>query len=83
MVDFLGKKGDLSLVGIAVIEKPVAADAMSGHAFDRIHFHRRIIIGLLAMMPEIIVRGRNVELDNFHAQSYHAAAALRIRVIAL
>jgi hypothetical protein len=77
-VDFLGKKADLSLIRIAVIEKPIAADAMTGHTFDAAHLEDWIFIRGFAVMSEVVVRRRGVEMHDFHAKPYHAARPVRM-----
>ena len=71
-VDFVGEKGDLSLVRIAVIEEPIAADAMAGDTLKGSHLNRRVLVGYPAVMTEVIVLRRSIEVQNLHGANYHA-----------
>ena len=52
------KESDLSLVIIAIIVKPIAANPVTSDAFDLTNFQQRIIIRLAAMMAKVVVSGR-------------------------
>ena len=64
--DFAREKCDLSLVIVAIIEKAIAPDAVTGHTFDHRHLDYRIIIGFAPVMAKEIVSRRNVEMTDFH-----------------
>ena len=70
---------DLPLVILFVIEKPVAPDAASGHAFDLIGGHDGMFTRRLVVMAEEVVPGRNEKMfDAQHDEpivSYVAAAS--------
>src|SRR5205085_12417626 len=69
---FERKKCDLSFVIRFVIEKAVAANAVSSHALYFLHFDHRKIVRRAAVMAEEIVTGRNVKMTDFHrAKCYH------------
>ncbi len=66
MVSFLRKKGDLSFIGVFVIEKAVAANSAPGYTFNGGHFKNWMSVSELAMVTKEVVSGRNVEVRNFH-----------------
>ena len=59
---FLREKSDLTLVVLLEVEKTIAANAVSGDAFDSIDFLQMIIVRFASMMAKIIVAGRNENL---------------------
>lgn len=77
VVSFLRKKGDLSFIGVFVIEKAVAANSAPGYTFNGRHFKNWMSAGRLAMVTKEVVSGRNVEVRNFHMVKYHFPKSLR------
>jgi hypothetical protein len=67
--NFRGKESYLSFVLVFEIEIAIAHDAVSGHALDPRHFDGRMLIRGPAVMPEIIVRRRNVKMHDLHAST--------------
>ena len=63
---FLREKCDLSLVILPVIEKSVVPDAAPGHAFNRFHFDRRMVVRFAAVMSKKIVAAGDVKMTDFH-----------------
>ena len=61
-----GKKCDLPLVIFFEIEVAIAANASPGDALDPRHFDSRKGAGLLFVMSDKIMAGRNVEVTDFH-----------------
>jgi len=49
-----------------IIEKAIAVNAVTGHAFDQRHLDGRIVIRFPPVMAEEIMSGRNVEMTYFH-----------------
>ena len=66
MENFEGKKRDLPFVFLAIIEKPVAADSVTGLAFDAWHFKDRKIIGRATVVTEKIMSARDIKMTDFH-----------------
>jgi hypothetical protein len=75
--NFEGKESDLSFVLIFVIEITIAHDSVSGHALDPGHFDGRMLIRGPAVMPEIIVRRRNVKMRDLHGSTLSPVQLLR------
>jgi hypothetical protein len=74
--NFSGEECNLTLVVILVIEKAVAANTMPSYTFNLGHLDGIIIIRWVAMMTEVVMAGRNVEMENFHWAKYHALPRL-------
>jgi FdhD protein len=66
MEHFQREKCDLSLVIVSVVEKSVVPNAVAGHALNRFHFDRRIVVRFTAVMSKKIVAAGHVKMTDFH-----------------
>src|SRR5215211_5682520 len=66
MEHFQREKCDLSFVIVPVIEKSVVPNSVLGHALNRFHFDRRIIVRFEAVMSKEIVPAGDVKMTDFH-----------------
>lgn len=71
-VDFLGKEGDLSFIRLPVIEKAIATNSMTRDTLNAINLSHGMVAGRLVIVPEEVVRGRRIKMQNFHGRRYHA-----------
>ena len=71
-----GEKRDLADVIVAVIKKPIAANAMASDAFDPPLLDKWKIVRRLAVMAKIVVTGRSEDLSNDHPLDYDALTAV-------
>ena len=72
--DFQRKERDLPFVVFLEIKKTIAAEAPSGNAFEAVHLDHGVGARRLAVVAEIIVAWRNVEMQQLHLGT-HARAA--------
>ena len=77
LISFLREKGDLTFIGVLVIEKAVAANSAAGYTFDGRHFKNWMSVCRFAMVTKEVVSDRNVEMRNFHVVKYHFLKSLR------
>jgi len=66
MKDFQSEKCDLTFVTFFVVEKTVAANAVTGHAVDYGNLQNRIIVRFPPMMAEKVVARGKVKMTDFH-----------------
>jgi hypothetical protein len=64
--DLAGEKSDLPFVILPVSEVAIAADAMTGDAFDHWNFQGRMGVRFASMVTEEIMPGGNVKVTDFH-----------------
>jgi hypothetical protein len=60
------EKCDLAFVIFLVIKKAIAANAVTGYAFDHRDFHGWLFIRFAPVMAKKIVAVRNVKMADFH-----------------
>ena len=77
LISFLREKGDLTFIGVLVIEKAVAANSAAGYTFNGRHFKNWMSVRRFAMVTKEVVSDRNVEMRNFHVVKYHFLKSLR------
>ena len=65
------KERNLPFVAVLVIEETVTANPMSSYAFDQLYFDDGVNTWRLTMVTEVVVPGRNVELEYLHRLRYH------------
>lgn len=73
------EKGDLALVILLVVEKPVTLDALSGHAIQFPDFDDGVFTRRLSEVTVVIVTRGNVEMQKFHVTGYDSISLLAIR----
>lgn len=64
--NFFREKRDLSFVIGFIIEKPIPSNSRVGDAVELFDLDHRVIPGSFAMMAEIIMTGRSIELQQLH-----------------
>ena len=73
------EKGNLALVVLLVIKKPVPLDALPGHAIQLLDFDDRVFTRRLSEVTVVVVTRGNVEMQNFHVVGYDSISLLAIR----
>ena len=76
--DFAGKESDLAFVVVLIVEEAVTANAVPGYALDLIHLMEGVCPGLLVVMAEEIMAGRDEEMAD--CECIHSVGTLYLEL---
>ena len=64
--NFGGQEGDLALVILPIVVKPIPANSMTRDATDPRNLDERVVLRCPAVVPKIVMAGRNEDLPDQH-----------------